>query len=278
MLCVGLFLATAGCGAQTAPRVGSEPAAPTWTAVPATPTAIPTVTPTAVPTQTLTPTTTATETAVPTQTATATATAMPTPTPTATLIPTPRTLPRAPSGWRWEFVADAIPVTHYITAEINVDAADGALEQPYAPDNQPLEGVGPLPRLFLEQVAYQGSGRMPDGNLLEYAGTAVPALPDGVPYRYVITAAAECDGYPKAGNLSCSVPYETAATTLVNGEPFVPVGSTIFIVELNLRIYVNDTAGEMARHKIDLYTGYVNNYDYDRPNGAAIWQLVPDEP
>jgi len=96
-----------------------------------------------------------------------------------------------------------------------------------------------------------------------------------VPFRYVVTPAERCDGHPVAGNGTCSVPLKTAATTWRDGEePLVPVGSTIFIPELNMKIRINDVALSDGPPKIDLYTGVVNNYDYERPNGATIWILT----
>jgi hypothetical protein len=68
---------------------------------------------------------------------------------------------------------------------------------------------------------------------------------------------------------------ETAATTArVSEEPLVPVGSTIFIAELDMKVRINDIALSDGPPKIDLYTGTVNNYDHERPDGATIWILT----
>ena len=148
------------------------------------------------------------------------------------------------------------------------------LERPYGLDDEPLPGIDALPRSFLMQTAYQGSGRLPGGNILQYAAVR-PAVEQGeVPFRYLITPAARCDGHPVAANRTCSVPLQTAATTWREGEdPLVPVGSTIFIPELGMKIRINDVAFSSGPPKIDLYTGTVNNYDYERPDGAEIWIL-----
>jgi hypothetical protein len=71
------------------------------------------------------------------------------------------------------------------------------------------------------------------------------------------------------------VPFKTGATTWREGEEsLVPVGSTVFIAELNMKIRINDVAISDGPSKIDLYTGTVNNYDYERPDGATIWILT----
>lgn len=245
--------------------------APTATVVP-TATGTPTSTPTAVPT--LTPTATHTATAVPT----ATSIPSPTPEPTATLIPTPVGLPAAPNGWRWELHATAVPVTHYITTEVYPDLHDAEVELAYGPNDEPLPGLRPLPRTFLMETAYQGSGLLPNGDLLEHAETRAPVKRELVPFRFVITPQEKCDGYPIAGNSTCSIPFKTAATTWQDDGPLVPVGSRIYIVELGLKVIVNDVAlTPDIPHKIDLYTGYVNNYHYERPDGSDIWILVPND-
>ena len=56
----------------------------------------------------------------------------------------------------------------------------------------------------------------------------------------------------------------------------VPVGSTIFITELNMKLRIIDVAISDGPSKIDLYTGTVNNYDYERPDGAEIWILLEE--
>ena len=118
---------------------------------------------------------------------------------------------------------------------------------------------------------------MPNGDILQYAAVR-PAVERGlVAFRYLITPAGRCNGHPLAGNGTCSVPLKTAATTWGEGggeEPLVPVGSTIFIPELNMKIRINDVAISDGPPKIDLYTGTTNNYDYERPDGATIWILV----
>lgn len=200
-----------------------------------------------------------------------------TPTPLPTLWPTPANLPPGPYGWRWQLHATAIPVTHYIIYELAPEDWEAPLERPYGLDDQPLPGIESLPRPFLMQAAYQGSGHLPDGNILQYAAVRPPMEQGFVPFRYVITPADRCAGHPRAGNGTCSVPLETAATTWREGEePVVPVGSTIFIPELNRKIRINDVALSDGPPKIDLYTGTVNNYDYERPDGATIWILTEE--
>jgi hypothetical protein len=168
-------------------------------------------------------------------------------------------------------------VTHYILQELSPDDADEIREQPYGLDDQPLTGLAPLPRTFLLKAAYQGSGRLPNGDILQYAITRAPVERGLVPFRYTITPAERCGGHPLAGNGTCSVPLKTAATTWRDGqEPLVPVGSTIFIPELNMKFRINDVALSDGPPKIDLYTGTVNNYDHERPNGATIWLLTEE--
>lgn len=239
------------------------------------------------PTSTSTATATATQTATPAPTATATATLVPTrpsatPTaalpPTATPIPTPPGLPPAPNGWRWELHATAVPVTHYITTEVYPDLNDPEQEHAYGPNDQPIPSLPPLPRTFLLETAYQGSGKLPNGDLLEHVETRAPVEAGLVPFRFVVTPHDKCGGFPIAGNSTCSVPFETAATTWQEDGPLVPVGSRIYIVELGMKVIINDVAlAEGIPHKIDLYTGYVNNYDYERPDGSDIWVLVSAE-
>jgi hypothetical protein len=73
------------------------------------------------------------------------------------------------------------------------------------------------------------------------------------------------------------VPLKTAATTWREGEqPLVPVGSTIFISELNMKLRINDVAISDGPSKIDLYTGTLNNYDFERPDGVDIWILLEE--
>lgn len=164
-----------------------------------------------------------------------------------------------------------------MTHEVNATAIDGPRERPYGLDDRPLPGIEPLPRLFLQEAAYQGSGRLPNGDILQYAETRPPVERGYVPFRYIITPQEKCGGHPVAGNRTCSVPLKTAATTWREGEgPLVPVGSTIFIPELAMKLRINDVAYTDGTHKIDLYTGYVNNYDYERPDGATIWILVEE--
>jgi hypothetical protein len=140
-----------------------------------------------------------------------------------------------------------------------------------------LAGIEPLPHTFLLQTAYQGSGLLPNGDILQYAATRPPVEQGLVPFRYLITPGERCAGHPVAGNRTCSVPLETAATTWATGEePLVPVGSTIFIPELNMKIRINDVAFSDGTPKIDLYTGTVNNYDHERPDGATIWILIEE--
>lgn len=192
-----------------------------------------------------------------------------------TPIPTPFNLPSPPNGWEWQLHATDIPVTHYIIYELSPELAGEEKERPYGMDDEPLMDIEALPRTFLLQTAYQGSGRLPDGNILQYGAVRPPVERGLVPVRYVITPAERCDGHPVAGNRTCSVPFKTAATTWPEGgEPLVPVGSTIFIPELNMKIRINDVAISDGPPKIDLYTGTVNNYDYERPDGAAIWILA----
>jgi hypothetical protein len=184
-------------------------------------------------------------------------------------------LPPAPRGWRWQLHASSIPVTHYIIHELSPDDTDEIMERPYGLDDQPLASIEPLPRTFLLEAAYQGSGRLPNGDILQYAATRPPVERGLAPFRFVITSAERCAGHPLAGNGTCSVPMETAATTMREGEePLVPVGSTIFIPELNMKIHINDITLSDGPPKIDLYTGTVNNYDHERPNGATIWILT----
>lgn len=221
------------------------------------------------------PTFTAAPTAVPPVATLVVATA--TAVPAAKTTPTPPRLPAAPAGWHWELYATAVPVTHYITAEVHPDMSAGELELAYGLDDEPLPDLRPLPRVFLEQTAYQGSGLLPNGDLLQYATTRAPVKRGLVPYRFVITPREACDGHPRAGNETCSIPLKTAATTWQEGGPLVPVGSRIYIVELDLKVDINDVAlTEGIPHKIDLYTGFVNNYRYERPNGSDIWILVQD--
>ncbi len=243
------------------------------------------------PTKTSSPTirstriTTATSTQTPITIIQSTSTGTPTPrsiltppstlTPTATPIPTPANLPHPPTDWQWEFFAAHIPVTHYITHEIRAGDYDGETERPYGLDDQPMNDLGLLPRSFLLETAYQGSGLLPSGDLLQYADTRTAGQPGLVPFRYLVTPKSACDGYPLAGNRTCSIPFKTAATTSGADGPLIPVGSTIFVVELNAKIYVNDTAFSDGPPKLDLYTGYVDNYHYDRPKGASIWVLRP---
>jgi len=166
-------------------------------------------------------------------------------------------------------------VTHYIIYELSPDSAGESRERPYGLGDEPLANIDPLPRTFLLRTAYQGSGRLPNGEILQYAAVRAPVEQGLVPFRYVVTPAERCDGHPVAGNGTCSVPLKTAATTWRDGEePLVPVGSTIFIPELNMKIRINDVALSDGPPKIDLYTGVVNNYDYERPNGATIWILT----
>jgi hypothetical protein len=168
-------------------------------------------------------------------------------------------------------------VTHYIVYEVSPAIADEEKEMAYGLDDQPLAGVEPLSRTFLQETAYQGSGRLPNGDILQYAAVRPPVEQGLVPFRYVITPAERCDGHPVAGNRTCSIPMKTAATTWREGEgPLVPVGSTIFIPELGMKIRINDVAISDGPSKIDLYTGTVNNYDYERPDGATIWILVQE--
>ncbi len=200
-----------------------------------------------------------------------------TPTSSPTYWPTPANLPPSPHGWRWQMHATAIPVTHYIIYELAHEDWEEPLERPYGLDDQPLPSIEPLPRPFLMQTAYQGSGRLPNGNILQYAAVRPPVEQGLVPFRYLITPVDRCAGHPRAGNGTCSVPLETAATTLREGEePLVPVGSTIFIPELNRKLRINDIALSEGPPKIDLYTGTINNYEYERPDGATIWILTED--
>ena len=119
---------------------------------------------------------------------------------------------------------------------------------------------------------------MPNGDILQFAAVRAPMARGLVPFRYVITPAERCSGHPVAGNGTCSVPLKTAATTWREGEePLVPVGSTIFIPELNMKFRINDVAVSDGPPKIDLYTGTVNNYDYERLDGATIWILDEQE-
>lgn len=156
-------------------------------------------------------------------------------------------------------------------------ADEGNLERPYGLNDQPLPGIEPLPRRFLEQTAYQGAGRLPNGDILQYAAVRAPVERDLAPYRFVITPYSKCDGHPLAGNRTCSIPFKTAATTWREDDGYlVPVGTTIYIPELNMKLYINDVAVTDGPHKIDLYTGTLNNYDYERPNGVAVWMLVED--
>ncbi len=204
-------------------------------------------------------------------TTTLTATAAPTRTPR----PTPENLPPAPNGWKWRLQATKIPVTHYIIYELSPAIAGEEKERAYGLDDTPLADVEPLPRTFLQETAYQGSGRLPNGDILQYAAVRPPVERGLVPFRYVITPKERCDGHPLAGNGTCSVPMKTGATTWREEEgPLVPVGSTIFIPELGMKIRINDVAISDGPSKIDLYTGTVNNYDYERPDGASIWILV----
>ena len=200
-----------------------------------------------------------------------------TPTPSKTPWPTPVNLPPAPRGWHWQLHATTVPVTHYIVYELSPDDADDIRERPYGLDDQPLANIEPLPRTFLLQTAYQGSGRLPNGDILQYAAIRPPVEQELVPFRYLITPAERCAGHPLAGNGTCSIPLETAATTWRDGaDPLVPVGSTIFVPELNMKIRINDVALTDGPPKIDLYTGTVNNYDHERPDGATIWILTEE--
>ena len=220
---------------------------------------------------------TASATPSPTPTRRTTETAAETAAATSTARPTPENLPPAPDGWEWRLLATKIPVTHYIITEPSPSIADEEMESAYGLDDQPLAGVEPLPRTFLQETAYQGSGRLPNGDILQYAAVRPPVERGLVPFRYVITPQERCDGHPLAGNGTCSVPLQTGATTWREGEgPLVPVGSTIFIPELGMKIRINDVAVSDGPAKIDLYTGTVNNYDYERPDGASIWILVED--
>ena len=199
------------------------------------------------------------------------------PAPSTTPWPTPANLPLAPRGWIWQLHAANIPVTHHIIQELSPDDADEIRERPYGLDDQPLAGVDPLPRTFLMKAAYQGSGRLPNGDILQYGATRAPVERELVPFRYTITPSERCGGHPIAGNGTCSVPLKTAATTMRDGEePLVPVGSTIFIPELNMKFRINDVALSDGPPKIDLYTGTINNYDHERPNGAMIWLLTEE--
>ena len=230
-------------------------------------------------TSTMTKTARPTATLTATETATGTPTVRPSsiPTPLPTPWPTPANLQPAPHGWRWELHATGIPVTHYIIYELKAEDWEAPLERPYGLDDEPLPGIEPLPRPFLMQAAYQGSGRLPNGDVVQYAAVRPPVEQGLVPFRFVITPTQRCSGHPRAGNGACSVPLETAATTWREGEnPLVPVGSTIFIPELNRKIRINDVTLSDGPAKIDLYAGKVNNYDYERPDGATIWILTED--
>lgn len=186
-------------------------------------------------------------------------------------------MPPAPQGWQWQLHATRVPVTHYIVYELSAEDWEAPVERPYGLDDQPLPDIEPLPRPFLMEVGYQGSGRLPDGNILQYAAVRPPMERDLVPFRYIVVAADRCGGHPRAGNGTCSVPLETGATTWQEGqEPLVPVGSTVFIPELNRKIRINDVAVSEGPPKIDLYTGTVNNYDNERPDGATIWILTEE--
>ena len=70
-------------------------------------------------------------------------------------------------------------------------------------------------------------------------------------------------------------PYQTGAVALDPLNRLVPVGSTIFIVELNLEIIINDTGTAVEPTQVDLYTGYVNDYLYDREQ-VSIWRFIRD--
>ena len=48
------------------------------------------------------------------------------------------------------------------------------------------------------------------------------------------------------------------------------------IPELNRKIYINEVSLSDAPPKIDLYTGTISNYDYERPDGATIWILTEE--
>ncbi len=260
---------TVGEGALVATAVATNTPTPTATTITAT------VQPSATPTTTPAPTNTAL--ATPAATIMPKHTATVTPSPKPTLRPTPKSLPGAPRGWRWVFLDNDIPVTHYIIYELDA-ADDGELERPYGLNDQPLPGIEPLPRSFLEQTAYQGAGRLPNGDVLEYAAVRAPVERDLAPYRFVITPHNKCEGHPLAGNLTCSNPFKTAATTWREDDGYlVPVGSTIYIPDLRMKLRINDVAVTDGEHKIDLYTGTLNNYDYERPNGVAVWVLVEDK-
>jgi RHS repeat-associated protein len=277
LLGLSLVLTTTGCEPpkeeddETSPpnptEINTPP--PTSTNTP-TPTNTP-PTPTASPSPTPGPTNTPSSTPSPTATCTPTPTA--TSTPTVTPIPTPPNLPPTSAGWRWEFVSSNVRTTQYSTDPLDVARFGGPLETPYGTNNQPISGVGELPNDFLRQVAYQGSGRLENGDLIQYAGPGAPIEPGWVPYRYFITPRTLCGGYPLAGNQTCAVPYETGAVALEPADRLVQVGVTVFIVELNLRIRINDTGSHVAPNQIDIYTGFHNDLNLYR-HGLSVWRLV----
>jgi RHS repeat-associated protein len=277
LLGLSLVLTTTGCEPpkeeddETSPpnptEINTPP--PTSTNTP-TPTNTP-PTPTASPSPTPGPTNTPSSTPSPTATCTPTPTA--TSTPTVTPLPTPPNLPPTSAGWRWEFVSSNVRTTQYSTDPLDVARFGGPLETPYGTNNQPISGVGELPNDFLRQVAYQGSGRLENGDLIQYAGPGAPIEPGWVPYRYFITPRTLCGGYPLAGNQTCAVPYETGAVALEPADRLVQVGVTVFIVELNLRIRINDTGSHVAPNQIDIYTGFHNDLNLYR-HGLSVWRLV----
>ncbi|PIE81776.1 MAG: hypothetical protein CSA11_02580 [Chloroflexi bacterium] len=266
LLAAGLSGCDGGGGITGTPGIPTIP--PTGTSTP-----MPTVTVTQVPTATSTATIvtiTATPTACPTPTQ-----PPPTDTPTPSPIPTPPNLPAAPDGWHWVFISSNVKTTQYSTEILDSGSFTGTPETPYGADDQPITEFGQLPQDFLLRVGYQGSDILPSGDFIQYAREGVPVEPGSVPFRYFITRKSECDGYPKAGNGTCAVPDKTGAVGWPERNQLVPVGSRVFIVELNLALYINDTGKGVGANQVDIYTGFENNLNYYR-DGLTIWRLVAD--
>ena len=196
-----------------------------------------------------------------------------TPSPAPTPTKKPSNLPTPPTGWDWKFVSSKVRTTQYSTDKLDSDRFNGVPETPYDANDQPITEFGQLPHDFLEQVAYQGSGILPTKDLIQYAKQASPIKQGAVPYRYYVTRKDECGGFPKAGNGTCAVPDKTGAVGWPEKNQLVPVGSKVFIVELNLGLKINDTGLGVGNNQIDIYTGFENNPNYYREN-LEVWRLV----
>lgn len=131
---------------------------------------------------------------------------------------------------------------------------------------------------FTYQVRLQGSGYLNLGQAGDYNGFIQWNTDSGVTDETATYRRSDC---AVTATGICARAMATGAVALQRENRVVPLGSTVYIEDLNLQITIEDTGGGVGRYQIDVYVGIgrqaLNTY-YTLYNvtSSRVWVLEPN--